>query len=128
MQNSTKNYVCVPAHSLEAAYVEQFRKMAQRDDYLKDVPVADGNRFDVSVQMKMPDEELQSLEDLVKAFRSKKMRRVAALRRNQTVCEQNFCTQCKVLSTRLKNAMASHLRDIVEELKFALKQFSLYSN
>jgi hypothetical protein len=128
MQNSTKNYVCVPAHSLEAAYVEQFRKMAQRDDYLKDVPVADTNRFDVSVQMKMPNEELQSLEKLVKSFRSKKMQRVAALRRNQIVCEQNFSTQCKVIGRRFRNVMVSHLRDMFEELRFALKQFSLYSN
>ncbi|HEY9757341.1 MAG TPA: hypothetical protein V6C97_19385 [Oculatellaceae cyanobacterium] len=128
MQNSTKNYVCVPAHSLEAAYVEQFRKMAQRDDYLKEVPVAESNRFDVSVQMRMPDEELQSLEELVVSFRTRKMQRVAALRRNQIVCEESFSTQCRLMGRRLRNVMVAHLQDMFEELKFALKQFSLYSN
>lgn len=127
-QNSTKNYVCVPAHSLEAAYVEQFRKMAQRDDYLKEVPVAESNRFDVSVQMRMPDEELQSLEELVVAFRTRKMQRVAALRRNQIVCEESFGTQCRLMALCLRNVMVAHLQDVFEELKFALKQFSLYSN
>lgn len=128
MQNATKNYVCAPAQSLEALYVEQFRKMAKREDVLKEVPVADGNRFDVSSQLRLPEEETQTLEELVKAFRSKKLQRVAALRKNQTVCEESLRLQMRYAATWLKVYISNKLRDTFAEFQFALKQLTLYSH
>ena len=128
MQNSTKNYVCAPLQSLEAAYVEQFRKMSQRDAVLKEVPVCESNRFDVSSRLKLPEEESQSLEELVKAFRTRKLQRVAALRKNQTVCEESVRTQFKYALRELKALVVNKMRDTLSEVRFALKQFSLYSS
>ena len=127
-QNSTKNYVCAPQQSLEALYVEQFRKMSRRQDTLASVPVAETNRFDVSSQLKLPDEETQTLDELVKAFRTRKLQRVAALRKNQIVSEQNFRTQCLSTFRRLKNRVVGKLHDTIAEFRFALEQFTLYSN
>lgn len=128
MQNATKNYVCAPAQSLEALYVEQFRKMSKRQDVLKEVPVAESNRFDVSSQLRLPEEETQTLEELVKAFRAKKLQRVAALRKNQTVCEESLRLQLRYAATWIRVYISNKVRDTYAEFQFALKQLTLYSH
>jgi hypothetical protein len=128
MQNATKNYVGAPLQSLEALYVEQFKKMSKRESVLKEVPVAETNRFDVSSQMKLNDEETNSLDELVKSFRTRKLQRVAVLRKNQTVCEESLRYQCRYMLRWFKSYVTSRLQDTVAEVTFALKLLCLYSN
>jgi hypothetical protein len=128
LQNATKNYVCTPLQSMEALYVEQFKKMSRRETVLKEVPVAETNRFDVSSQLKLNDEETNSLDELVKAFRTRKLQRVAVLRKNQTVCEESLRSQCRYMLRWFKNYVTSRLQDTVAEVAFALKLLCLYTN
>ncbi len=128
MQNATKNYVCTPLQSMEALYVEQFKKMARRESVLKEVPVAETNRFDVSSQLKLNDEEANSLDELVKAFRNRRLQRVGVLRKNQTVCEESLRSQCRYLAKWFKSYVAARLQDTVAEVQFALKTLCLYTN
>jgi hypothetical protein len=128
LQNATKNYVCAPLQSMEAQYVEQFKKMCRRETILKEVPVAETNRFDVSSQLKLNDEESNSLDELVKAFRTRKLQRVAVLRKNQTVCEESLRSQCRYMFRWCKNYVTSRVQDTVSEVAFALKLLCLYTN
>jgi hypothetical protein len=128
LQNATKNYVCTPLQSMEAQYVEQFKKMSRRESVLKEVPVAETNRFDVSSQLKLNDEETNSLDELVAAFRTRKLQRVAVLRKNQTVCEESLRSQCRYMLRWFKNYVTSRLEDTAAEVAFALKLLCLYTN